>query len=248
MTASASDESPKYIPGDESDRDAAFRNHVANTILRYATRGGQIALPEAYRQVMAATGRSLGTVKNWLAYRANFPDVASLARIMRHFSISPEEFFPIDADLMLSGDDIAPATASEVAVATALEASILSLYRPGDTQVADLALLKYTDQPRSAVFYRQPGGDLLDHVRPGELLLVDPTCEQVRDNGLYLLRFRVIGQPDRTVVRFVEVMLSAPAVKIGGGGSTIETIPFVDGSLPEHISVLARVIGILKQV
>ncbi len=230
------------------DRDAAYRNYVADAILRYATKGGSVDLPEAYRQIMAATGRAIATVKNWLTYRANFPDLPSVARIVEHYKIPPETFFPPNLEQLLAGATLEPAPEP----INPNDPPIISLYRPGDPVLVDKALARYTDHPRSAVFYRQSGSDMLDQVRPGELMLLDPTCEQITGSGMYLLRFSADGQPVKTAVRIVEVLMGEPAVRLSCGSamppSSVETIQLVQGALPSHVTVLARVIGVLRQL
>lgn len=234
---------------DETDRDAYYRHHVANVILRHVTKDGNREPAEAYRRVMAVTGRALGTVKNWLTYRTNFPDMASVARIVDRFSIPPEDFYPAHLQQLLSG---VPEEAPSEGGLAGGEPPVLSPYRPGDPATVDRALSKYTDHPRSAVFYRQSGSDMLDQIRPGELMLVDPTCEQISGSGMYLLRFSPEGQAETTVVRMVDVLMGEPAVRLSCGSamppSSVETIPLVKGGLPPHITVLARVVGVLRQL
>ena len=233
-----------------ADRDAAYRHYVADVITKHVTKGGALEITEGYRQLKAVTGKSLGTVKNWLAYRASFPDLPSLARIIEHYEIPPESFYPANLDRLLAG---APSDADSVSPPSeTADLPIISLYRPGDPSSSDRALSKYTDHPRAAVFYRQTGSDMLDQIRPGELVLVDPTCEQIVGSGMYLLRFSAPGQADQTAIRMVEVLFGEPMVRLSCGSamptSSVRMIPIVNGQLPEHIAVLARVVGHLRQL
>ncbi|NRF71361.1 hypothetical protein HLB44_30690 [Aquincola sp. S2] len=234
-----------------ADRDAAYRHYVADVIIRHVTKDGALEITEGYRQLRAVTGKSLGTVKNWLTYRANFPDLPSLARIIEHYKIPPESFYPAALDRLLAGasSDADPASPQPSEMA---DLPIISLYRPGDPSSSDRALTKYTDHPRAAVFYRQAGSDMLDQIRPGELVLVDPTCEQIAGSGMYLLRFSAAGQANQTAIRMVEVVFGEPMVRLSCGSAmpptSVQMIPLVNGQLPSNIAVLARVVGHLRQI
>ena len=75
------------------DKDLAYRDYVADLILSYITEQRTIGVTEAFRRVTIVTERTLSTVKNWLSTRSTFPDVASLARIVKHWNIPPEAIF-----------------------------------------------------------------------------------------------------------------------------------------------------------
>src|SRR5664280_1096089 len=133
-----------------SDKEAAYRQHLADTILEYVTDKGAIETPEAYRRVIAVTGRQLSTIKNWLSYRTNLPDLASLARIVEHWKIPPESIFPSRLEALLSGAAISAAAVVENASHRSAFAdhTLISLYGPGDVAKVDRVLSKYTDHPK----------------------------------------------------------------------------------------------------
>ncbi len=221
-------------------------------ILEYATKSSGIDNPEAYREVIRVTGKSLGTVRNWLSYRVNLPDMASMARIVQHWNIPPGALYPPHLGSLLAGQRPAPPSKAELAVASdeTPEQLLISPYGVTDASNLDRAFSKYTERPRSAIWVRHDGSEVVDKVRPGELMLVDASCESLRDSGLYLLRFSVAGQAPKTSVRIVEMLMAEPAVRISSGTATAtsaETLPLVNGTLPPHISVLGYVVGILRQ-
>jgi hypothetical protein len=232
------------------DRDAAYRQHIAAVLLAYTTRNGQVPTTEAYRQIIDVALRSMGTVKNWIAYRVNFPDLASLARIVDRWKIPPELIFPPNLGNLLAGET------HEVERHGGLSASadhiLVPLVGLSDPTALEQALSSYTRNPQTAVFVRQDSSEMLDEIRPGELMLVDPTCEQVRGSGLYFLRIAVAGQPDKTCTRHVDMLMGEPAVRLRSGSASAvasaETLPLVGGGLPAHITILGKVIGVLRQV
>lgn len=244
-------EDQEQPPLHAADRDAAYRHFVAEVIIKHVTKNGELEITEGYRQLRTVTGKSLGTVKNWLTYRANFPDLPSLGRIIDHYQIPPEAFYPPELGRLLAGTTSAVVLSGPAAQETT-HLPIISLYRPGDPSSSDRALAKYTDHPRAAVFYRQAGSDMLDQIRPGELVLVDPTCEQLAGTGMYLLRFSAAGQADQTAIRLVEVLVGEPTVRLSCGSAmpptSVQMIPLVNGQLPSNIVVLARVVGHLRQL
>jgi hypothetical protein len=231
------------------DKESAYRHYLADTILEYITDQGAIDGPEAYRQVIAVTGRQLSTVKNWLSYRTNLPDLASLARIVEHWAIPTTAIFPPQLSLLLSGVTMSDASAIETPRGSFADHVLVPLYGAGDAAMIDRALAKYTDHPKSALLVRHEGSDMLDEIRPGELMLVDTTLEQIRGSGIYLLKFAVGGE-QATCVRHVDLLMGEPAVRIRGGSASpatsAETLPLVEGVLRE-VTVLGRVVGVLRQ-
>ena len=234
---------PSSIP---IDREAAYRQFIADLILQHVTKRGQLDNPEAYKQVMQATGRTLGTVKNWLTYRANFPDLASLARIVLRWQIAPAEVFPLHLEPLLAGlpaEDVPQAFSSWSASHVPLPLH--------DPSKLDQALLKYTSHPRSLVYVRQSGIDMLDQIRPDELMLIDPTCEEIRAAGMYMLKFSRPGEAEITCVRNVERSMGDPTVRLSKGTASspadAEIVPLHQGALPSHITVLGQVVAVLRQ-
>ena len=229
------------------DRDGAYRDYIAELVLEYVSERGQLDSPEAYRRVMQATGRTLTTVKNWLTHRVNFPDVASLARIVQRWQIAPAEVFPLHLEALLAG--LPPEAATNVFAGWSDDHVPLPLHDPSKL---DQALLKYTPHPKSAVYVRQSGTDMLDQIRPDELMLIDPSCEEIRAPGMYLLKFARPGEAQITCVRNAKPLMGEPAVQLSMGTAMApagaEVVPLSKGRLPSHITVLGRVVGVLRQV
>lgn len=229
------------------DRDAKLRTRIADIIMAHATRNNTLTSPQAIREVCRVTGRSNSTVKSWLHFKATFPDLGSLARIINHYKIPREAVLPDDLADLVEGD--VEAAAEPVRLALGEEATY-SFYAPNDPSSLDRALLKYTEAPRHTLFVKHDSSDMLDQIRPGELMLVDPTCEEITGAGIYMLRFSMPNQPTRSFVRNVEPLMSEPAVRISGGSASTsrpEVIQLVQGRLPPHVSVLFRVIGVVRQ-
>lgn len=230
------------------DIDALYRQYLADLILDFATNGGQVDTPEAHRRIMSVTHRTITTVKNWLAYRVNFPDIGSLARIVAHWEIPPADIFPRGLDGLLSG--VTPVSEPDPKTRGINDEHIVPVHSSSDPARLDRLLLKYTDHPRECVYVRQDGSDMLDQIRPGELMLIDPSYEHIRANGVYLLKFMMPDAPDRLVTRNVEILLSEPALRISCGSGvqqSVETISLANGNLPSKVTVLGKVIGVLKQ-
>ena len=231
-----------------SDRDAVYRYYIADLILRYASKEGILSNMDAYREIMRVTDRTVGTVKNWIAYRAGSPDMSSLARIVDHWKIPYHELFPTTVTEMLAG--ISPTQSPKDTSDMSDEHLLISLYSSTDPAKLDRAFAKYTDHPKASLFVRQEGNDMMEEIRPGELMLVDPTIEQVRGGGMYLLKFSTQGEPDRTCVRSVERMVGEPAVRLRCGSlmpeSSTEVLPLTQGQLPENITVLGQIVGVLR--
>jgi hypothetical protein len=236
-----------------ADVDEAYRNYIADLVMEYATERGVLNNnPEAYRRVMAVTGRTLGTVKNWLAYRTNAPDLASLARIVEHWKIPPQAVYPQQLPMLLGTVDDSVATLQTENIAGNLgEHVLISFHGRTDAETIDKALSKYTDQPRSALLVRQVGSDMIDEIRPGELMLVDSAQESINGSGIYVLRISSKGSNDTVCVRFVERLLGEPNVRLRGGSASpaasVETLPLIEGVIP-GVTVLARVLGVLRQL
>lgn len=229
------------------DRDAALRHHIANVVMVHATRNNQVPSHRAIREVCTVTGKALSTVKSWLHFRTTFPDFLSLARIVSHWNIPREQILPDElSDLLRGEQDAAPESVRRPIG----EEAAFSFYSPNDASSLDRALAKYTDDPRNTLFVRHETSDMLDQIRPHELMMVDPSCEQIDGAGIYMLRFSMPGQPTRNFVRNVEPLMSEPAVRVSCGRAveaTSEVIPLVQGQLPEHVSVLFRVIAVVRQ-
>ncbi|MEO8921578.1 MAG: hypothetical protein ABI330_01885 [Caldimonas sp.] len=235
------------------DVDAAYRNYLADLIMDHATDRGVLRNnPEAYRRVMAVTGRTLGTVKNWLANRTTSPDVASLARIVDHWAIPPAAIYPPQLAVLLGRASEGTLQYEPLPKPESLgEYVLISFNAAADSENAARALSKYTDRPQSALLVRQVGGDMVDEIRPGELMLVDAGQEHIDSSGIYMLRISSQGSNSITCVRFVERLLAQPTVRLRGGStssvSTVETFPLVDGVI-SGVTVLARVLGVLRQL
>jgi hypothetical protein len=229
------------------DRDCAYRDYIADLVLEYVSERGQLDAPEAYRRVMQTTDRTLTTVKNWLTHRVNFPDVASLARIVQRWQITPAEVFPPHLEALLAG--LPAEETSDAFAGWSSDHVPLPLHDPSKL---DQALLKYTTHPKSAVYVRQSGTDMLDQIRPDELMLIDPSCEEIRAPGMYLLKFAWPGETQITCVRNAKPLMSEPAVQLSMGTAILaaqpELVQLLKGRLPSHITVLGRVVGVLRQV
>ena len=239
--------------GSTTDDDAAYRNYIADLVMDHVTERGVLNNnPEAYRRVMAVTSRTLGTVKSWLAYRTNTPDLASLARIVEHWQIPPAAIYPPQLPSLLGAVSDGLSTLQTAINAGFLGDHVLiSLHGPSDADTIDKALSKYTDRPRSALLVRQIGSDMIDEIRPGELVLVDAGSEHVDGSGIYVLRIATKNSTDTVCVRFVERLLGEPSVRLRGGSATplasVETLPLINGLIP-GVTVLARVLGVLRQL
>lgn len=236
-------------------RDDPYRHYLADLILSYATRNGALDKVEAYKQVMAVTSRSIVTIRSWLSLRTSIPDAPSLARIVNHWNIPPGSVFPSNLDALLQGDDSSDLKRVEddERLRTVGDDHVLvPLYGAGDPANLDRALSKYTDHPRSTIFFRYDGSEMLDQIRPGELVLVDASSEHISRGGLYLLKFAPPGQRPRVIARFVEILVGEPAVRLSHGsmvgGASAEVVPLRDdGQLPPSVTVLGRIVGVLRQ-
>ncbi len=229
------------------DADSALRHHVANVVMAHATRNHSLASPKAIAEICRVTGRANSTVKAWFHFRTTYPDFPALARIIAHWNIPREQILPDELSALLSGgqDPTSEATWRPIG-----EVATYSFYSPNDAPMLDRALSVYTANPRNTLFVRHDSSDMLDQIRPGELMMVDPSCEQISGAGIYMLRFSMPDQPTRNFVRNVEPLMSEAAVRVSSGGTlsaSAEVIPLVQGQLPAHVSVLFRVIAVLRQ-
>ena len=230
-----------------------YKAYITDLLLQYVTANGAVDNAEAFRQVMAITDRAIGTVKNWLSYKINIPDLESLARIAHHWRIPPEEIFPPHlATLLGAGNSSASTPPPSLGKVLADKDSLLvSLYAPSNPNNIDLALSRYTDQPKSTILYRQEGTDMQDAILPGELMLVDASCEQIRGSGIYLLKYFGGGDIENKCVRMVEMLVGQQSARLNCANRMLrnsgETVPLEGGNLPSHITVLGRVVGVLKQ-
>ena len=238
-------------PLPSEDRDGPYRRYVAEVILSYASQNGTLRNTDAYRQIMAVTDRSQGAVKNWLTYRNNFPDMASVARVFHHWKIPADALFPSNLEALLAGNPNAPSTFDLGRNVQKLDQLVIPLRDFSSAQGLNEAFARYGADPKGTVFIRHDGIEMLDQIRPGELLLVDPSCEQIRRNGMFLLRLSTEGQPDKNCVRFVEMLMGESAIRLSCGSAmpltSVETIPLIVGNLPAHIAVLGRVVAVLRQ-
>lgn len=230
----------------------AYRTHIADLIMDYVTdRGALLNNPEAYRRVMNVTGKTLGTVKNWLSYKTNSPDIVSLALIVNHWNIPSSAIFPPNLSQLLGSfveDDL---HALRTPTALLADFTFVPLYGSVEPTVMDKALSRYTDRPKTTLLVRQNGGEMNDEIRAGELMLVDAGNEEITSSGIYMLRHGGEGQQSSVIVRYVDRLLGEPSVRIRqGSGSlstTAETLPLRNG-LIEGVTVLARVLGVLRQL
>ena len=225
----------------------SYKDFVADLILRYITKGGSIEPSQAFQEVVAITDRSYGTVKNWIAYRNSYPDLESLARIVHHWQIPPEEIF----DVTVEGPRASAANHATVPTTVSSgDQLLLPLYGQSNPKIFERALSLYTDHPQSLMLVRQQGVDMEDQVRAGEIMVVDASQEQIRNSGMYVLRYSTIDGSQSTCTRMVEVLVGQQSANISCSNArffnTTETIPLVNGLLPSHIVVLGRVQGVLK--
>ena len=238
-------------PMSSSDWEAAYKAHIAALILKAITRDGSIETYTAFRQVTGITGRTLSTVKNWLAYQSNLPDLASLARICEHWNIAPESVFPAKLLVKLS-EPATDSVSSRAFVEDELSSVQLIPIRSSDSPADRQALLFYSKNPEKALFIRQEDSDN-DQLRLGELAMIDPTVEELGGDGFYLLKIRRPGSTGSAIcIRFISVMVGEPALRLSRSSSSpvesIELIPLVDGGLPGHIIVLGKVIAVLRKL
>ena len=235
-----------------------YLNYLADILLRYITdEGRKTNLPEVYKDVMAVTSRTIGTVKNWLTYRTHAPDVASLARIVAHWSIPTAAIFPNRLAEILGGSNVSSSVEAE---AEPNPMPFIRLYGPNDKALVDGMLRRYTGQPGSVVFVKKEGSDMRDEIGTDELMLVDTSSERVEMSGIYLLRLDEPGTP--VMVRHVEhelgdlskptseVTESSWTSKVALSKGSLSTAqphiaPLVDGVIP-NITVLGRVVAILR--
>lgn len=251
--------SPTTTPGEQRqsvlvDHDAAYRNYVADTIVEFATNGGVIERSEAYRQIMAVTRRTLTTVKNWLTYRANSPDIASLARIVLAWGIPPATVFPPKLQALLEGHATdAQSSDSSFSKEQSLETyDLIPIRSSSGSDRVRQALFQYTKNPDQVLFVKQEDSDN-DQIRLGELMLVDPTFEEIRGNGHYLLRISREGSGAAQVcVRSVDLLVGEPTARLTkGSGSNqdgVELVRLSNGSLPPNITVIGRVLAVLSRL
>jgi hypothetical protein len=218
----------------------SYKDFIAELILRYITKGGAIKPAHAFHEVVGVTQRSYGTVKNWVIYRNSYPDLESLARIVHHWQIPPEEVF-------------LPGIATHTTVPPTVSSGdqlLLPLYGQSNPKIFEAALSLYTDHPQSLMLVRQQGVDMEDEVRAGEIMVVDASQEQIRNSGMYVLRYSAIDGSQSTCTRMVEVLVGQQAASIRCSNArffnTVETLPLANGLLPSHIVVLGRVQGVLK--
>jgi hypothetical protein len=68
---------------------------------------------------------------------------------------------------------------------------------------------------------------------------------------MYLLKFNAFGDKGTRCIRRVDLHLGELAVRLtcgsAAGSRSVETIPLDQGNLPAHITVLGRVVAILRQ-
>ena len=234
-------------PGPSPDIPLSYKDFVAELLLRYITKGGVIEPSQAFHEVVAVTERSYGTVKNWVAYRNSYPDLESLARIVHHWQIPPEEIFGVTVEGPRSNaasHTIGPTTGSPG------DQLLVPLYGQSNPKIFERALSLYTDHPQSLMLVRQQGVDMEDQVRAGEIMVVDASQEQIRNSGMYVLRYSTIDGSQSTCTRMVEVLVGQQTANISCSNARFfnatETLPLVNGLLPSHIVVLGRVQGVLK--
>ena len=230
--------------------DEQYIQYLADLILEHVTEQGKIThYPDVYRAVSEVTGRTVGTVKNWLAYRTHTPDTVSLARIVEHWNIAPASVYPPFLSKLLAG--VPPGLIKQVAsspTSRRKQPTLVSLYGPNDRESVTRVLDQYTEQPESTIFLPKEGRDMVDEIRPDELMLVDTSFEQVETNGIYVLRFD--KRDGEVVIRHVDRLLGQPQVRLRAGSSSkavVEVLPLVNGAI-RHVTVLGRVVGVLRQL
>jgi hypothetical protein len=234
---------------------APYRRYVGDLLARYATRNGSLEPPEAMAELVAVTGKSLSTVRNWLVYRQYLPDLESFAKIVLHWRIPATEVFPADLENILLSEpphDTKPIASQGVAPPGAFDIRDAVMFSPfgnKDQSVVIKALSKYTDFPRSTMFVRMESADMEEKIRIGEIMLADCSDEQISRNGMYLLRYTGQSGAVHTCVRMVIVLAGQNLAKLVClnplFSSSDETVPLVDGQLPSHITILGRVAGLL---
>jgi hypothetical protein len=163
---------------------------------------------------------------------------------MSHWKIPAEVLFPPELLVAPSGE---ARSFAETPLIRELEAFNLFPTRHHAGALATQALNFYTAHPEDSIWIRQPESDNND-IRQGELVLIDPSIETLTDNAFYLLK---IGHPGdkntKMCIRFLRRMISEPAVRLSrsdeSADNSAEMLPFVNGSLPSHITVLGKVCG-----
>ena len=231
-----------------------YRHYLTELLVSYVTDNGSLEPTPAYRKVMRVTGKTYGTVKNWLQYKVNLPDVESLARIANHWQIPPEQLLPAHlASLIGASDDPAYPTPLNVnGLMSRSDQLPLSLYSPANPTNVDKALAAYTQNPKATLFLRQSGTEMQDAIRAGELMLLDASMENIVSSGIYLLKLTAPDGSETTLVRRVEMLLGQGVVNLSCAnssvGSNVEAVALRNGALPSHITVLAKVVAVLKQI
>jgi len=239
---------PNVTPS--SDWENTYKAHIAAAVLKAITQDGEIETYTAFRQVVSVTGRTLSTVKNWLAYQSNLPDLASIARICEHWKIGPDVIFPPTLLGRLSVGENTVLDRSPLA--DELSTVELIPIRSSDSPANRLAMLFYSKNPEKALFIRQEDSDN-DQLRLGELAMVDPTVEELGGDGFYLLKIRRPGAVGSAIcIRFISTMVGEPTLRLSRSSSSplesLELIPLVDGGLPGHIIILGKVIAVLRKL
>lgn len=239
-------------PSEQADTEVAYRHYIADLIMSYASQNKELDNAETFRRVMAVTGRTLTTVKNWLHYKTNLPDLASISRMVQHWHIPPRQIFAQPVEEVGAMASTRWTARESLPFAEPTSQLLVSPYRQRDHSQLDRALIKYTDHPRATLLVRYDSSDMLDEIRPGELMLADPTFEEINGSGLYLLRFNGLAGRQITCVRHVDVLLGERAVRLSCGAAlpnaVTETVSLEHEALPPHITVLAKIVAVLKHI
>lgn len=229
-----------------------YRQHVVDTIWRYASQGGALDGRHVFHQIKDVTNRSYSTVKNWMHFGIGLPDLEALSLIISHWGIRPEELFPQRIPVAV---EPSPPTDSEIqnpALANSVlagEPQVLPVFGRSTARAVSTVFAKYSSSPTRCVWVQQPNGDAAGVVDQGEVMLVDPQIERITESGLYILRVPMPSGGEVMVTRLVHPLtgcararVSLPNTKYQIGIS--EEVPLVDGELGHGIAVVGRVLSV----
>lgn len=222
-----------------------YREYVAAVILRYASNGGELDLPQVYHRVRQITGRGYSTIKGWLHLGIGIPDLEAMARICASLRIPPAEIFPPN---LLSG--IVP-SAEEPARADsslALLPDVIPLTGRNVTESARRALARYAIPGATLVLLQQVGGDATGVIESGELMLVNTSVETISCAGVYVLRMP--GSTGQMCTRMVQPLVGKPAALVSLVGNRMqgqaEELPMNGTEFVGGVSVLGHVVAVLR--
>jgi hypothetical protein len=238
-------------PASPAPTEEEYRDYLHDVLTRYITVGGTVRQSAALGELVEVTGRSMSAARNWLVYRQHLPDIESVAKIVRHWNIPLGEVFPRELPAPRSESANGPGDAA----AGPFDISDLSMFplmRPHQDEAAmEGALAGYTEHPHTAMLVRMAWPDQEPLIRMGDLMLVDSSQEHISRSGLYLLRIIVAKGAPFTCVRMAVLQPGLNTVKLTCANplyaASEESHVLEGGLLPPHITVLARIVGVMSR-